>query len=53
MYNFEYSQTDSDKQLKLKLKTFFAESDTPKLLEIFTPRLINDEELLNYFNAIK
>jgi 2-succinyl-5-enolpyruvyl-6-hydroxy-3-cyclohexene-1-carboxylate synthase len=53
MYNINYASTSEVKQLKLKLKTFYSESDQPKLLEIFTPRLKNDEVLLNYFEFLK
>ncbi len=53
MYHFEYASTSEEKQLKLKLKTFYSESERPKLLEIFTPRTINDEVLLNYFDYLK
>ena len=53
MYGFEYQLTSSEKQLKLQLKTFFKDSDKPKVLEVFTPRTINDEVLLEYFKFIK
>ena len=53
MYNFEYDSASTEKQLKLQLKSFFEDSNTPKLLEVFTPRTINDEVLLEYFNYIK
>lgn len=53
MYNIDYASASEVKQLKLKLKTFYSESDQPKLLEIFTPRLKNDEVLLNYFEFLK
>jgi len=53
MYNIDYSSTSEEKQLKLKLKSFYSESNQPKLLEIFTPRTINDEVLLNYFEFLK
>jgi 2-succinyl-5-enolpyruvyl-6-hydroxy-3-cyclohexene-1-carboxylate synthase len=53
MYHFEYTNVKDDRQLKIKLKGFYAESDRPKLLEIITPRTLNDEVLLNYFKFIK
>jgi len=40
-------------QLKNKLASFYADAEAPKLLEIFTPRTLNDEVLLEYFNFIK
>lgn len=53
MYNFEYISTSNEEQLKLKLKGFYLESDRPKVLEIFTPRTVNDKVLLNYFEFLK
>ena len=53
MYHFEYASASNENQLKLKLKGFYSASDRPKLLEIFTPRTINDEVLLNYFESLK
>ncbi|WP_223034240.1 2-succinyl-5-enolpyruvyl-6-hydroxy-3-cyclohexene-1-carboxylate synthase [Hanstruepera marina] len=53
MYNFEYDSASTEKQLKLQLKSFFETSDVPKLLEIFTPRTINDDVLLEYFKFIR
>ena len=53
MYNFEYDSASNEKHLKVQLKTFFEASEKPKLLEIFTPRTVNDEVLLEYFKFIK
>jgi 2-succinyl-5-enolpyruvyl-6-hydroxy-3-cyclohexene-1-carboxylate synthase len=53
MYHFEYASASNENQLKLKIKGFYSASDRPKLLEIFTPRTINDEVLLNYFESLK
>jgi 2-succinyl-5-enolpyruvyl-6-hydroxy-3-cyclohexene-1-carboxylate synthase len=53
MFHFEYASASNENQLKLKLKGFYSASDRPKLLEIFTPRTINDEVLLNYFESLK
>ncbi|MGM5471138.1 2-succinyl-5-enolpyruvyl-6-hydroxy-3-cyclohexene-1-carboxylate synthase [Flavobacteriaceae bacterium LMO-SS05] len=53
MYDLNYATASNEKQLKFKLKGFYSASDRPKLLEIFTPRTINDEVLLNYFDFIK
>ncbi len=52
MYGFEYLNATSEKQIKNKLEVFYNESEGPKLLEIFTPRTINDEILLKYFEFI-
>ncbi|HLV70518.1 MAG TPA: thiamine pyrophosphate-binding protein [Xanthomarina sp.] len=53
MYEFEYDVAANERQLKAQLKTFFEESNQPKLLEIFTPRTLNDDVLLDYFKFIK
>ncbi|MFB9056457.1 2-succinyl-5-enolpyruvyl-6-hydroxy-3-cyclohexene-1-carboxylate synthase [Mariniflexile ostreae] len=52
MYGLEYSSADTELQLKSKMKSFYMESEAPKLLEIFTPSIVNDEQLLNYFDFI-
>ena len=53
MYGFKYESVLNDEDLRFKLKTFYIKDDKPKLLEIFTPKQINDEVLLNYFEFIK
>ncbi|SDS23422.1 2-succinyl-5-enolpyruvyl-6-hydroxy-3-cyclohexene-1-carboxylic-acid synthase [Christiangramia echinicola] len=53
LYNFEYFQADSEETVQSSLEGFFNKSDRPKLLEIFTPRKLNDEVLLEYFNFMK
>ena len=53
MYNFEYTSAYDEITLKETLNGFFEESTKPKLLEVFTPRQLNDEVLLNYFKEIK
>lgn len=53
MYNFDYKQASNETELTEHLNTFFNTSKTPKLLEVFTPRTMNDEILLDYFNFIK
>ena len=52
MYGFDYLSATGEGQLKSKLTNFYSESETPKLLEILTPRTINDEILLKYFDFI-
>ena len=52
MYGIEYLSAKTNQQLKNKLETFYSESYRPKLLEIFTPRIINDEVLLKYFDSL-
>ena len=53
MYEFEYSYAFDESDLKEKLSSFYATSEQPKLLEIFTPRQLNDSVLLDYFEFIK
>lgn len=53
MHQWGYSQTNDLESLKTELKTFFNDSERPKLLEINTPRLENDKVLLNYFHFLK
>ncbi|WP_298553702.1 thiamine pyrophosphate-binding protein [uncultured Algibacter sp.] len=53
MYGFKYELAKDEKTLKLALKSFYSEDNQPKLLEIFTPKRINDEVLLNYFDFVK
>jgi 2-succinyl-5-enolpyruvyl-6-hydroxy-3-cyclohexene-1-carboxylate synthase len=53
MYGFEYTTANGKDQLTAQLDHFFKNSETPQLLEIFTPSEINDAILLNYFNYIK
>ena len=53
MYRWNYKQTTHITDLKAELPHFFQESEYPKLLEIHTPRLINDKVLLDYFQFLK
>ena len=53
MFDFEYNNIDNMNDLNNILQTFYAESNVPKILEIFTSRTLNDSILLNYFKAIK
>ena len=52
MYGFEYSTASNEEELSIITSSFYSESNKPKLLEIFTPRKVNDEILLNYFKSI-
>jgi len=53
MYGFEYDAVLNEKDLSLKLNSFYIDSDTPKLMEIFTPKEENDKILKAYFNNLK
>ena len=53
MHKFEYSSVSSTTDLESELSNFYNTSNAPKLLEIFTPRKINDTVLKAYFNNLK
>ncbi len=53
MYGLEYESVSNENDLKQKLTTFYSNGMAPKLLEVFTPRLVNDKILLDYFDFIK
>ncbi len=53
MHKFEYSSVSNITDLESELSNFYNTSNTPKLLEIFTPREINDTVLKAYFNNLK
>ena len=52
MYNFDYHFTEDEKSVDEKLTHFFNSNDRPQLLEIKTPRTVNDEVLLGYFSFL-
>lgn len=52
-YGIGYRSVSSGFGLKLQLKRFFKPSNRPQLLEVKTPRKVNDTVLLNYFNAMQ
>ena len=52
-FNFDYKSVNNNNGLKSALKNFFNPSLRPKLLEIKTPRQINNRILLNYFKAMQ
>ena len=53
MFKFDYATARNDEELQSKLSKFYLNSSRPKLLEIFTPREINNKVLLNYFDYLK
>jgi 2-succinyl-5-enolpyruvyl-6-hydroxy-3-cyclohexene-1-carboxylate synthase len=53
LYGFEYESAATSEELSEKMKDFFKASESPKLLEIFTPRKLNDKVMLEYFNFMK
>ncbi|MFK7813849.1 MAG: 2-succinyl-5-enolpyruvyl-6-hydroxy-3-cyclohexene-1-carboxylic-acid synthase [Maribacter sp.] len=52
LFNFEYLFCDSEKSLKFATSAFYEPSERPKLIEVSTPRLLNDKILLGYFDFI-
>lgn len=53
MYQWEYTKATCQTELDNELTSFLKPSKTPKLLEIFTPRKINDTILTEYFSFLK
>ena len=53
MYNINYQSATNFTDLQRKIGDFYEKSDVPKLLEVHTPRKINDKVLLKYFEFIK
>ncbi len=51
-YGVEYHMADDLAQLKNELNRFYEKSSVPKLLEVITPRNINDKILLDYFDFL-
>lgn len=51
-FGFEYSKAESMETMAMALESFYTESDTPKILEIFTPSQLNDKVLIDYFKYI-
>ena len=53
MFGFKYEKASSIEEIERITPDFYKDKGTPKLLEIFTPRLKNDDILLTYFDAVK
>ncbi|OUR90769.1 2-succinyl-5-enolpyruvyl-6-hydroxy-3-cyclohexene-1-carboxylate synthase [Flavobacteriales bacterium 34_180_T64] len=53
MYCFDYLKASNESELHAALNTFYTDSDSPKILEVFTPSKVNDEILLNYFKFLR
>lgn len=51
-FDFEYVNANNMNALQEKLTDFYQDSSRPKLLEIFTPRKLNNKILLGYFDFI-
>jgi len=52
-YGFEFTQVNNKLDLNDALISFYSASDSPKILEVQTPRKVNDEVLKDYFSYIK
>lgn len=52
MYNFDYVPISDLESLTTALPTFFREGEQPKIMEIFTPRTVNDKVLKAYFKNL-
>ena len=52
MYGIEYFRSNDINSLQLAFKTFYEDSTGPKLLEIITPRLLNNKILIGYFDFL-
>ncbi|MCB0375835.1 MAG: 2-succinyl-5-enolpyruvyl-6-hydroxy-3-cyclohexene-1-carboxylate synthase, partial [Sinomicrobium sp.] len=52
MHGFSYRQAHDAASLEKALSDFYTESDRPALLEIFTPRTLNDTVLRKYFEFL-
>lgn len=53
MFGLEYSSAKNLSETKEKLLTFYNDSQSPKLLEIFTPSDLNDKVLKDYINYLR
>jgi 2-succinyl-5-enolpyruvyl-6-hydroxy-3-cyclohexene-1-carboxylate synthase len=53
MYQLEYSSANNLVALKQRLQDFYADSEQPKVLEVFTDKEINENVLKEYFNFLK
>ncbi len=52
-YGFQYTKATDLDSLKQGLSSFFTISETPSILEVFTPPEINDQVLVDYFKYIR
>ena len=52
-FMFDYASASSSEELDTQWDDFYATSQRPKILEVFTPSSENDRILLSYFDFIK
>lgn len=51
-FGFEYILAIDETRMESALSDFYTSSKTPKILEVMTPRILNDRVLLGYFEFI-
>jgi len=51
MFHVKYTQVHEIDGLLKGIKNFYQNNDSPQLLEVFTPRTINDSVLIDYFRC--
>ena len=52
LFKINHYEAEDESSLKSALSNFYLPSDSPQLLEVKTPRVLNDKILLNYFDFI-
>jgi 2-succinyl-5-enolpyruvyl-6-hydroxy-3-cyclohexene-1-carboxylic-acid synthase len=52
MYGFEYDRVENEAEVLQNMESFYEPSAKPKILEIITPRELNNKILLGYFDFI-
>ncbi len=53
MYGFRYLKAENEEECAFAKAELYSSNDQPTLLEVFTPRKVNDKVLLDYFKFIK
>ncbi|MFC4097811.1 2-succinyl-5-enolpyruvyl-6-hydroxy-3-cyclohexene-1-carboxylate synthase [Euzebyella saccharophila] len=51
-FGFQHIMVNNEEDLQKNLEIFYEKSDSPKILEVVTPRLLNNKILLGYFDFI-
>ncbi|GAA4114816.1 2-succinyl-5-enolpyruvyl-6-hydroxy-3-cyclohexene- 1-carboxylic-acid synthase [Aquimarina addita] len=49
MYGIKYTAAENEEQVKMAITALYSDSNSPQLVEIFTPRKDNDSVLIDYF----
>jgi 2-succinyl-5-enolpyruvyl-6-hydroxy-3-cyclohexene-1-carboxylate synthase len=52
MYGFEYLYADNEQDLEASLSKLWKINNSPSILEVKTPSIINDTVLSNYFKNL-